>query len=223
MFQASRSANFVLVLLLLVTTSSVLAQGAATGLSWGFTRTYWDGTWYEDGYAEAGTGGNMISLRREMPMSDRTFVNVMGSYSWMRYTTTTLREPVVIDPLTDEVISGGMLATRTDLTYFREMEIAAHVHQYLDNEGQSKFYVGGGPSIRWGAAGKREQDSRKAEFHTQAAWFGFSALIGLRQQWNDEGLITFFEPRMLWSPDDADRFQQTFPPVNLMIAMGVLW
>ncbi len=221
MFRASRSAQIVFVLM--VFSASAFAQSAGNGLSWGFTRTYWDGTWYEDGYAGAGTGGNMVSFRREMPMNNQTRISLMGSYSWLRHTTTTLLEPVIIDPLTDEVISGGMMATRTDHTYFREIEVAAHIHQYLDTEGHSTFYIGGGPSARWGSAGIREQDSRKSDFHTQAAWFGLSALVGMRQQWDDDGLVTFFEPRLLWSPDPSDRYQETFPPVNLIVAMGVLW
>lgn len=223
MVRASCSAQLLTALILLATATAAFAQSAATGLSWGYTRTYWDGTWYEDGYAGAGTAGNMISIRREMPMNDRTRIAVSGSYSWMRHTTTTLREPVVIDPLTDEVISGGMLDTRTDHTYFREIDLALHAHHYLDNEGKNKFYIGGGPSARWGSAGKREQDSREASYQTNAAWFGFSALAGLRQQWNEDGLVTFFEPQLLWSPDAADRYQDTFPPVNLIVAMGVLW
>lgn len=221
MFSASRSAQFVLVCLLFATAAN--AQGASNGLSWGFTRTYWDGTWYRDGYAEAGTGGNMVSVRRDMPMNDLTRITLVGSYSWLRHTTTRLIEPVIIDPVSDEVISGGMLATRTHHTFFREIEVAAHLHQYLDSEGNSKFYVGGGPSARWGSAGKREQNTRKAEFHTNAAWFGLSALVGMEQQWIENGLKTFFEPRLLWSPDPSDRFQETFPPVNFIVAMGILW
>jgi len=207
---------------MLTLVSSACAQGT-TGLSWGFTRTYWDGTWYKDGYAGAGTGGNMISLRKESPLTDATRIAIVGSYSWLRHTTTTLLEPVVIDPLTDEVISGGMLYTRTDKTYFREVELALHLHHYLDNEGQQKFYIGGGPSGRWASAGKRLQDSRETEFHTQAAWFGLSVLAGIRQQWSEGGTVAFIEPRMLWSPDAADRFQETFPPVNLVFAMGIMW
>ncbi|NUO17840.1 hypothetical protein HUU59_00105 [bacterium] len=221
MLRASRSAF--LFLSLLCALSPLFAQSAANGVSWGFTRTYWDGTWYRDGYAQAGTGGNMISVRRDLPMNNQTRIAILGSYSWLRHTTTTLREPVVIDPVTDEVISGGLLTTRTDKTYFREIELAAHLHHYVDSEGRSQFYLGGGPSARWGSAGKREQNSRKSEFHTNAAWFGLSALVGMKQQWSDGALTTFFEPRLLWSPDPSDRFQETFPPVNLIVAMGVLW
>jgi len=222
MLGASRSA---LVLITAVLLFVIPAQSAEhhTGFSWGFTRTYWDGTWYGDGYAEAGTGGNSIAIRHERPVAEHMQISFVGNYSWMRHTTTTLLEPVIIDPMTDEVISGGLMATRTDNTYFREAELAAHVHYFLDDFGRQKFYVGAGPSVRWGAAGKREQDSQRAEFHTQAAWFGVSALAGMRQQWNDDGVTTFFEPRLLWSPDGADRYQQTFPPVNLMITMGLLW
>jgi hypothetical protein len=236
MLMASRSAKILFALVLLVPLSSVLAQ-QNTGLSWGFTRTYWDGTWYKDGYAEAGTGGNMISLRRELPMSDETRIAVVGSYSWLRHTTTTLLEPVVVDPLSDEVISGGIMDTRTDHTYFREVELALLLNHYVDNEGHSKFYIGGGPSARWGAAGKKTD---KINYHdperviplnyveqgptqTQAAWFGLSALVGIRQQWRDDSMISFVEPRLLWSPDGSDRYQKTFPPVNFIVAMGVLW
>ena len=236
MTMASRSARLLLALLLLVPASSLLAQGSM-GLSWGFTRTYWDGTWYNDGYAGAGTGGNMISLRKELPMSNETRLSVVGSYSWMRHTTTTLLEPVVIDPLTDQVISGGALGTQTDHTYFREVELALLLNHYVDNEGHSKFYIGGGPSARWGAAGKKLErpnyhDPERVDFYefyldrstqTQAAWFGLSALVGLRQQWSDDGMISFVEPRLLWRPDGSDRYQKTFPPVNFILAMGVLW
>ena len=222
MVGASRSASFSLLLVLVM---FMMAQAAdySNGLSWGFTRTYWEGTWYGDGYAEAGTGGNVFGLRHERSIAEHTLLAIVGSYSWMGHTTTTLREPVIFDPETDEVISGGSLDTRTDKTYFREAELAAHVHYFLDDRGRQKLYVGGGPSARWGAAGKREQDAHRAEFHTQAAWFGFSALAGLRQQWSEDGLVTFFEPRLLWSPDGADRYQTTFPPVNLILSMGILW
>ncbi|MCB9365949.1 MAG: hypothetical protein H6508_02000 [Calditrichaeota bacterium] len=223
MFVTSKSATLTIALLLLALAPVAKAWEGATGVSWGYTRTYWQGTWYQDGYAEAGTAGNMLSVRHEVPFGAHTNFVMSGSYSWLRHTTTTLLEPVVIDPLTDDVISGGAMLTRTDHTYFREIDLAAQVHYYLDDRGASKFYVGGGPAARWGSAGKRRQDALKSDYHTQAAWFGLSGLAGIRQEWNDNGLQTFFEPQLLWSPDNADRYQETFPPVSLIVAMGILW
>lgn len=223
MFRASWFARILSALTLLATFSIAHGQPAALGLSWGYTRTYWDGTWYEDAYTGAGTAGNMFCIRREMPLNDLTRLSVSAAYSWMRHTTTTLVEQVVIDPVTDQVVSGGALDTRTEHSYFREIDLAVHAHRYLQSEGRNRFYVGGGPAIRWGSAGRREQDSRSLSYQTNAAWFGLSILGGLRQQWREDGPVTFFEPQLLWSPDAADRYQKTFPPVNLVVAMGVLW
>ncbi|MBK6766441.1 MAG: hypothetical protein IPG71_09015 [bacterium] len=223
MFRASWFARLLTALTFFAIAAAAHSQPAAFGFSWGYTRTYWDGTWYEDAYTGAGTAGNMFSVRREMPMNDRTRLAVSATYNWMRHTTTTLIEPVVIDPVTDQVISGGLLAARTEHSYFREIDVAIHAHRYVNPESRNRFYFGGGPAIRWGSAGRRDQDSRRMSYQTNAAWFGLSVVGGLRQQWKEDGLETFFEPQLLWSPDAADRYQETFPPVNLVVAMGVLW
>ena len=196
------------------------AQAPATGISWGFNRTYWDGKWYQDGYAEAGTGGALLSLRREMPVGAQTAVSFYFSFMWMRHTTTTLIEPVIVDPESDTVIGGGMMATQTHRTYFREYDLGFNIHRYLTTEGPS-IYFGGGPSIRWGQAAKLDiEDERPGDIH-KAAWFGLTLLAGYRTTMN--GKTTFFEPQLTFSPDPADRWQETYPPVNFTIQMGLLW
>jgi hypothetical protein len=209
-----------LLMVLSILSEDSKAQAPATGFSWGFTRTYWDGKWYKDGYAEAGTGATMLSLRREMPLNSRTQASLYINCLWMRSTVSTLIEPVIVDPLTDEVISGGRMLTQTHRSYYREYDLGANLNRYLFPDGPS-IYVGAGPLIRWGQSGKREVDARELCDSRKATWFGLTVLAGYRTEWN--GRTAFFEPQLTFSPDMADRWQKTYPPVNLTFQMGMLW
>ena len=196
------------------------AQAPAMGVSWGFTRTYWDGTWYKDGYAGAGTGATLLSLRREMPINARTDISLYLSYMWMRNTISTLIEPVIADPVTDDIISGGWMFTQTHRSYYREYNLGFNLHRYLFPEGPS-IYIGGGPLARWGQSGRRNVDEKPPGDIHKAAWFGLTVLAGYRTEWN--GKTAFFEPQLTFSPDMADRWQENYPPVNLTFQMGMLW
>ncbi|MBU0690305.1 hypothetical protein KKC97_04095 [bacterium] len=196
------------------------AQAPATGVSWGFTRTYWDGKWYKDGYAGAGTGATMLSLRREMPVGAQTQVSLYISYLWMRNTISTLIEPVIVDPVTDEVLNGGMMFTQTHRSYYREYDVGVNLHRYLFPDGPM-IYIGGGPLVRWGQSGRRNIDGPPPGDTHKATWFGLTVLAGYRTEW--KGRTTFFEPQLTFSPDMADRWQENYPPVNLSFQMGMLW
>jgi hypothetical protein len=193
------------------------------GLSWGFGRTYWDGKWYGDGYAEAGTGGNTISIRRDNPLSGNLDVSLHLDYLWQRHTTTTLIEPFVEDPETGEPVSGGLLLTQTHFTFYREWTLGANFHYYLSHAERSRFYIGGGPSVRFGHAGKREIDEPRPGVTQKATWFGLTALVGYSTPALGDGSSAFFEPQLTFSPDPADRYQKVYPPVNLNFLMGIMW
>ncbi len=209
-----------MIVVLSVPWETVQAQTPATGFSWGFTRTYWDGKWYEDGYAGAGTGATVLSLRRETQLNERTDISLYLSYLWMRNTISTLIEPVIVDPLTDDVISGGMMFTQSHRSYYREYNLGVNLHRYLFPE-EPSIYIGGGPLVRWGQSGRRDIKAEPPGDIHKATWFGLTVLAGYRSEWN--GRTAFFEPQLTFSPDMADRWQENYPPVNLTFQMGLLW
>lgn len=188
------------------------AQGPGMGISWGFARTFWDGTWNEDGYPDAGTGAVFLSLRRVTAFSMMTEVSIYLNYMWSRHTTTTLVDYPYTDP--------AWPVTRTDRTYYREIDVGFNLHRYFDKEHRN-FYIGVGPQVRWGQAGRREVDEDRPGDIRKGAWFGLTFLLGYTTQW--EKTRAFIEPQFILSPDNSDRWQENYPPETLVIQMGLIW
>ena len=180
-----------------------------TGISWGFTRTWWSASANDEGYPRAGTAGAVISLRRVKMMNDRIAFSPYIQYFWMRSTTTNL----VPDMRGERTI--------TDRTYFREIDLGFNFHLYPVVDSR-QFYIGAGPSIRWGQSGRWNVDDNRAISSSKAAWFGLMLLAGYRTSVG-EHTTAFFEPQLLFSPDQADRWQAVHPPDNLNLHMGILW
>jgi hypothetical protein len=185
-----------------------LARPSLRGISWGFTRTWWSRRASDEGYAQAGTAGPSIGLRLWRPTGKRTGVTPYIQYFWMNATQTVL----LCDSCGD---------TRTERTAFRELDLGLNFDYSLTPSGNG-FYLGGGPLVRWGQAGRREVGSNQSGLTQKAAWFGVTLLAGYRTPFGKHSMA-FFEPQLVLSPDLADRWQQTYPPDNLTVLMGILW
>lgn len=184
------------------------ARGSYRGISWGFTRTWWSRNGHDQGYPEAGTAGPTVGLRLWRPMGLRSGVAPYIQYFWMDATQTTLVGG-----------SGGRLLT--ERMAFRELDLGLNFDYALRMDG-SGFYVGGGPLIRWGQSARREVGADRSGLRQKATWFGVTLLAGYRMPMGTKAMA-FFEPQFLVSPDLADRWQDTYPPDNLNIIMGILW
>jgi hypothetical protein len=200
-------------LLLILTATPCLAQlpGSSTGLSWGITRTWWGGGWQAEGYPQAGTAGPFLSLRRVSFVSDNLALSPYLNYYWM--TGKAINATFVQDSLLTSVTNSR--------TYFREIDLGLNLH-YFPVQNSKSFYFGGGPSIRWGQAGKQVNGDMHSNSVMKGAWFGLTALVGLVTPMS-EGVSVFFEPQFTFSPDEADRWQTAYPPTTLNLIMGVLF
>ena len=181
-----------------------------TGVTWGVTRTFW-GNPNSEGYAQAGNAGPVIGLRKVQMVGQNAafvpYITYMAMYSG----------PVTTAEYTQDSI---LVSRRTSRSYFREIDLGFNVNVYLG--GQSKpFYLGFGPSIRWGQAGQKFDGARSAQTE-KAAWFGLTLLGGYQIGWGKKTIV-FFEPQYTFSPDPADRYQMVYPPDNLNLHMGILF
>jgi hypothetical protein len=202
---------FTLVLLLAIGTCFAQSPGSYTGVSWGFARTWWGGGWSNEGYPQAGTSGPMLSLSRVSFVSDRLALAPYLNYFWMTSEFTTAK--YVSDSL--------LVSTTSRRTYFREIDLGLNLH-YFPVQDSRTFYFGGGPSIRWGQAGNQVVGGPRPGSVMKGAWFGLTALCGLMTSVEDK-VTVYFEPQFTFSPDEADRFQATYPPTNLNLMMGILF
>ena len=179
-----------------------------TGLSWGAAHTVWNGHWSNEGYAEAGTLGPAISLRKVSTVNSR-----MAIVPYLNYFVMNSRVSELCD-----TCDNGTVSVRT---YFREIDLGLNLHATVSQK-HPEWYIGGGPSIRWGQAGKRVGYERRPGSVRKAAWFGVTALAGYRLDWGQKHAV-FFEPQVTFSPDMADRWQRNYPPEVVTIQMGILW
>jgi hypothetical protein len=179
-----------------------------TGLSWGAVHTIWNGRWNNEGYPEAGTLGPMVSLRKVSAVSKNLSVVPYLTY-YMMYS----RVSVLSDTTVDRTV--------TIRTYFREIDLGLNL-QATPWESCPEWYFGGGPSVRWGQAGRRIGLERRPGSIRKAAWFGLTVLAGYRRDWG-KSLAVFFEPQLTFSPDMADRWQRNYPPETFSFQMGILW
>ncbi|HEY3294808.1 MAG TPA: hypothetical protein VGL38_05185 [bacterium] len=181
-----------------------------TGVTWGVTRTFW-GSNTGEGYAHAGTAGPVIGLRKvKMVGSNAAFVpyiTYMAMFSGPITTTQYLQDSILV-------------SRHTTRSYFREIDLGFNLNYYFGPNRKS-FYVGLGPSIRWGQSGERTDDARPAKT-MKAAWFGTTVLVGYQAGWGKKTVV-FFEPQFTFSPDPADRWQMAYPPDNLNLHMGILF
>jgi hypothetical protein len=185
-----------------------IPRGSFRGVSWGFTRTWWSRSPSDEGYPQAGTAGPSIGLRLWRPMGARTGITPYIQYFWMDATRTTL-------------LCDSCGATRTDRMAFRELDLGINFDYSLAPSGHG-VYLGAGPSVRWGQSGQREVGANRSGLRQKATWFGVTLLAGYRVPMGNKALV-FFEPQLMVSPDLADRWQDTYPPDNLNLIMGILW
>lgn len=211
-----REIKLVWVILMVILPTFGLAQaedeGAKSyiGVTWGLTRTFW-GSNDGEGYPQAGTAGPVIGLRKVKMMSSKMafvpYLTYMAMYSG----------PVT----TAKYVQDSILISRqTQRSYYREIDLGFNLNFYPGGIAKS-FYLGLGPSIRWGQSGIRIDDARPAKT-TKAAWFGVSLLAGYQIDWGKKAVV-FFEPQYVFSPDPADRWQMAYPPDNLNFVMGILF
>jgi len=208
---------FVSLFLVILLPAVALAQAedegitSYTGVTWGMTRTFWGGSASSEGYPQAGNAGPVIGLRK---------VQMVGSnVSFVPYLTFMV---MYSGPITTaQYVQDSILVSRTTTrTYFREIDLGFNLNFYPVSNSKS-FYVGLGPSVRWGQAGTRINDARPAQT-MKAAWFGVTGLLGYQIGWGSKTAV-FFEPQYTFSPDPADRWQIAYPPDNLNLIMGVLF
>jgi hypothetical protein len=207
------SVSLLLVLLLPITIfaqDETEAISSYTGITWGMTRTFWHGANASEGYAQAGTAGPVFGLRKVQMMGARTalvpYLTFMAMYSGP---VTTMR-----------YVQDSILVSReTRRSYFREIDLGLNL-QFYPLHGNKSFYFGLGPSIRWGQSGTRLNDGQTKS--GKAAWFGLTGLLGYQAGWGKTTAV-FVEPQFTFSPDPADRWQQTYPPDNLNLHMGILF
>ncbi len=178
-----------------------------TGFSWGMVHTIWNGRWSNEGYPEAGTMGFLLSLRKISPMGTSMALAPYLNYSIMNSR---------VSVLSDSTPSG----TVSLRTYFREIDLGINLQAFVSKKCPG-WYIGGGPSVRWGQAGKRVGHEPRPGSVRKATWFGLTALIGYRQEWKKTAV--FMEPQFTFSPDMADRWQHNYPPDMLSLQMGILW
>ncbi|MBU0508139.1 hypothetical protein KKH27_04800 [bacterium] len=207
-----RSATWisVLALVLWVTACNAGENGKSyNGISWGFSRTWWSADANNEGYPAAGNAGAMVELRRVRMLNDRVAFSPYLQYFWMRSTITTL----ICDTCYGETV--------TERSFFREIDLGFNLHLF-PVKSCDEFYIGGGPSVRWGQAARREAGTATNTFTAKAAWFGVTVLAGIRTPLYGTS-IAFFEPQFTFSPDQADRWQAIYPPDKMSVHMGVLW
>ncbi len=178
-----------------------------TGFSWGMVHTIWNGRWNNEGYPQAGTMGFLLSLRKVSPMGSSMALAPYLNYSMM-YSR--------VSVLSDSTESG----TVSLRTYFREIDLGINLQATVSKK-CSGWYIGGGPSVRWGQAGKRVGHEARPGTVRKATWFGLTALAGYRQEWGKRAV--FVEPQYTFSPDMADRWQRNYPPDMFSLQMGLLW
>ena len=191
-----------------------VALRSYTGLSWGATHTIWNGRWSNEGYPQAGTMAPFISLRKISPVGSRMAMAPYLSYFAMYSTISTL----ICDTCTQGALNDD---TRTERMYFREIDLGLNLLAYPSARNHN-WYVGGGPVIRWGQAGKRVRGEERPGIVRKGAWFGLALVAGLRQDWGEKQAI-FIEPQFTFSPDPSDRWQRNYPPETLTLHMGLLW
>jgi hypothetical protein len=179
-----------------------------TGVSWGAMHTIWNSSWSDEGYPAAGTLGPVISLRRISSTS--------ATMAWVPYISYSILQSNVTESGDSAGNGGGTLRT-----YFREIDLGLNLQISLSAQ-HPEWYVGGGPSIRWGQAGRRVNHEPRPGTVRKAAWFGVNALAGYRVDWGKKYAI-FFEPQVTFSPDNADRWQHNYPPETVTLQMGILW
>jgi hypothetical protein len=203
-------------LLLIMLPMAIFAQDedegitSYTGITWGMTRTFW-GSASSEGYPQAGNAGPVIGLRKVQMVGANTafvpYLTFMVMYSG----------PIT----TAEYVQDSILISRTTTrNYFREIDLGFNLDFYPIHNTKS-FYLGFGPSIRWGQAATRVNDARPAQT-VKAAWFGVTGLVGYQMGWGKKTVV-FFEPQYTLSPDPADRWQMAYPPENLNLNMGILF
>ena len=178
-----------------------------TGFSWGMVHTIWNGRWNNEGYPRAGTMGLQLGLRKISPMGSNMALAPYVNYSIM-YSR--------VSELSDSTPSG----TVSLRTYFREIDLGINLQASVFKKCPG-WYIGGGPSVRWGQAGKRVGHEVRPGTVRKATWFGLTALMGYRQEWKNHAV--FIEPQYTFSPDMADRWQRNYPPDMVSLQMGVLW
>jgi hypothetical protein len=179
-----------------------------TGLSWGMVHTIWNGHWAGEGYPEAGSMGFLVSLRKVSPVGSG-----VSMVPYLNYYTMSSRVSVLSDATENETVSIR--------TYFREIDLGVNLQAFPSKQCPS-WYIGGGPSVRWGQAGKRVGLEQRPGTTRKAAWFGLTALMGFQQEWGAKRAV-FVEPQFTFSPDMADRWQRNYPPETLSLQMGFLW
>jgi hypothetical protein len=183
-----------------------------TGLSWGFTRTFWNGRANDEGYPQAGTAAPMIGLRKVLTITDQfawePYLQYLAMYSG----------PITRFIPTSDTSGYSM----TEKSYFREIDVGLNL-MYFPAPRIHEFYLGIGPAFRWGQAGHQSSAQPNGRGPTQkATWFGVSLLAGYRVAMGEHTAV-FFEPQYMFSPDPADRWQIVYPPANLNLQMGILW
>lgn len=179
-----------------------------TGLSWGAAHSIWNGRWTNEGYPEAGTLGPLVSLRKVSTVSSK-----LAMVPYLSYYVFHSRVSVLCDTCLD-----GSANIRT---YFREINLGLNLHATVSAM-HPEWYVGGGPVIRWGQAGRRVGHERRPGNIRKAAWFGVTMLAGYRHGWGEKHAV-FIEPQFTISPDMADRWQRNYPPEVITLQMGILW
>jgi len=211
-----RDIMFVWIILLMFAPVLAMAQDASepitsyTGVTFGMTRTSW-GSSNGDGYPGAGTAGPVFGLRKVHMVGENIalapYLTYMAIYSG----------PIT----TAEFMQDSILVSRhTTRSYFREIDLGFDLNFYMG--GATKpFYLGLGPSVRWGQSGQQFDDAHSAKSQ-KAAWFGMTLLAGYQVGWGKKTVV-FFEPQYTFSPDPADRYQTVYPPDNLNLHMGILF
>ena len=185
-----------------------------TGLSWGAVHTVWNGRWSNEGYPRAGTMAPFISLRKVSPTGSQLAVAPYFSYFATYSTISTL----ICDTCTQGALNDGTL---TERMYYREIDLGLNFQYHLSVK-CPEWYVGGGPSVRWGQAGLRVRGEPRPGVVRRATWFGLTVLGGYLHDWGGKQSM-FIEPQFTFCPDPADRWQRNYPPDTVTLQMGILW